>query len=295
MSVAKRSSSGISTIAVWNTVLLTTTIALPLASQQARAADLPVAPPPALPAAAPSATEAKSDRFAFVTQRLSEWKVVLGGGVRIGPKYEGSDEFKAMPLPFVSATFGDMLKIDPRGASVNVFRTHGLSFSARFGYDLGRKEDDSDRLRGLGDIDASAVVGARIGYELGPIELYTAVDRNIGGSDGLQVRFGAEATHRYERFLFGAGVSGTWADSRYMRTYFGITPQQSAASGLAIYDIGSGLKRFDVEASVAYMLTKNWMIRGQVGVGFLSGDAGNSPIVQSKSQPYGMLTIGYRF
>lgn len=273
--------------------LLTAAGALLLTMPDARAADISGARPASV--AAPAIAESNPDRFAFVTLRLSEWKVVLGGGARIGPKFEGSDEFKVMPVPFVSAVFGDTLRLDPRGASVNVFKTHGFSFSARAGFDLGRQEDDSDHLRGLGDIDASAVIGARLAYEIGPIELYTAVNRNLGGSNGLEAKFGINASHRYERFLFSVGVSGTWADTRYMETYFGVTPQQSLASGLSAYTIGAGLKRVDVEASVGYMLTDRWMIRGQLGVGQLLGDAGNSPIVQSKSQPYGMLTVGYKF
>jgi outer membrane scaffolding protein for murein synthesis (MipA/OmpV family) len=43
------------------------------------------------------------------------------------------------------------------------------------------------------------------------------------------------------------------------------------------------------------MATDNWLIRGQVGVGFLAGDARNSPIVQEDVQPSGMLFVGYRF
>lgn len=274
-------------------VLLTAAGALLMAATNARGADVPSTLPGK--AAPPATAEERPEHFTYVTRRLSEWKVILGGGVRVAPKYEGSNEFKALPVPFVSAVFGDALRVDPRGASVNVFKTHGFSFSARVGYDLGRQEDDSDRLRGLGDIDASAVVGARVGYETGPIEFYTAINRNIGGSDGFQAKFGADAQWRYQRFLFTAGLSGTWADERYMQSYFGITAQQSAASGLAAYNIGAGFKRVDAETSLTYLIDKNWLVRGQLGVGYLLGDAGNSPIVQTKTQPYGMLTVGYKF
>ncbi|MEP9357037.1 MipA/OmpV family protein [Xanthobacter sp. KR7-65] len=235
------------------------------------------------------------DRLAFVGEKLAEWKVVLGGGALIAPKFEGSDEYEVSPVPFVSAAFGDWMTFDPRGATVGLRPIGGVHLSARLGYDTGRQKDDSAHLRGLGDIDFGAVLGVRAAYQAGPLEFYTALDRIVGGSDGLQARFGADASFSYERFRITAGISATWSDETYMSAYFGVTPLQSLRSGLPIYSLGAGLKRFDVTAAATYMVTDKWLVRGQAGFGYLLGDAGDSPIVQSKSQPSGMLTIGYRF
>lgn len=79
-----------------------------------------------------------------------------------------------------------------------------------------------------------------------------------------------------------------------MASYFGVTSEQSARSGLRQYDAGAGLKRFDVDASFTYMATENWLIRGQAGVGFLTGDAADSPVVQDDVQPSAMLMVGYK-
>jgi outer membrane scaffolding protein for murein synthesis (MipA/OmpV family) len=262
----------------------------------ARAADLP-RPQSRAPAAAvtldPKAVS--PNQFAFVTERLSQWNVMLGGGAMFAPKFEGSNEFEVKPVPFVSATFGDWLKVDPRGISASVYTVGNLSLSGKLGYDLGRSQDDSAHLRGLGDVDAGAVVGAQLAYKFGALKLYGEINRTIGGSDGLQAKFGADLGYKYERFLLAAGASATWADSKYMTTYFGITPTQSVNSGLPAFNIGAGLKRFDVSASVTYMATENWLIRAQAGFGYLLGDVADSPIVQQEAQPFGMLTIGYKF
>lgn len=245
--------------------------------------------------AIPPASQFDQSRFGGVRQKLHDWNVVVGAGALIAPKFEGSDEFKVWPIPFVSATFGDRVAVDPRGVTLNVYETHGLSLGARVGYDLGRQDDDSDHLKGLGDIDAGGVVGATIAYKLSAFEFYTSVDKIIGGSDGLQVEVGANASHTYNQFIFSSGVSATWADKNYMSTYFGVTPRQSVASGLAAYEAGAGFKRVDFQASVTYMATDHWMVRAQGGVGYLLGDAADSPIVQEKLQPFGMLTVGYKF
>jgi MipA family protein len=127
------------------------------------------------------------------------------------------------------------------------------------------------------------------------LELYASVDKTIGGSDGLLGVVGANVSHNYERFIFSAGASTTFADDNYMESYFGVTAAQSLRSGLPEYEAGAGLKRYDIEASVTFMATENWLVRGQAGVGFLTGDAKDSPIVQDDMQPSAMLMVGYRF
>lgn len=296
MRIAKRIPSEAVSLRLQSTLSLTTLGALLLLPPRAHSADLATPQGATLGTVAPSAAaEEPFDQLAFVTKQLAEWKVVLGGGAMIAPKYEGSDEYEVSPVPFVSAVFGDTMRIDPRGASFTVYKTYGVSFGVRVGYDLGRSEDDSDHLRGLGDIDAGAVLGGRIAYDYGPFEAYATLDRIIGGSDGLQSKFGVDLSYQFDKFLVVAGVSGTWSDSNYMESYFGVTPLQSALSGLPAYDIGAGIKRVDVQASVTYQATEHWLVRGQAGLGYLVGDAADSPIVESETQPFGLLSVGYRF
>jgi outer membrane scaffolding protein for murein synthesis (MipA/OmpV family) len=181
------------------------------------------------------------------------------------------------------------------GVTVDFYERDGFRVSVKGGYELGRKEDDSDYLRGLGDIDAGGVIGGIVGYERGPFEVYGTLDKTIGGSDGLTGSLGAKASYKYERFIFVADVSGTWADDKHMESYFGITSAQSASFGLAQYDAKAGVKRVDVKGSITYMMTENWLVTGAAGAGFLLGDAKDSPIVKDDVQPFAMLGVAYRF
>lgn len=260
---------------------------------QARAADPYEGEEPAIP---PTENFDKG-RFGGIRQKLSDWNVMVGAGAMYAPKFEGSDEFQVAPIPMISATFGDRVTVDPSGLEVDVLKSNGFKFTIKGGYDMGggRDEDDSDHLKGLGDIDAGALVGAQLSYEMGPVEFYASVDKTIGGSDGLVGQVGANVSHHYDRFIFSAGASATFADDNHMESYFGVTATQSARSGLRQYEASAGLKRFDVEASVTYMATEHWIIRSQAGVGFLTGDAKDSPIVQNDMQPSAMLIVGYKF
>jgi outer membrane protein len=243
----------------------------------------------------PSVQNFDEERMGGVRQKLHDWDVVIGPVVIYSPAFEGAKDMKIRPFPMFSATIGGIVSVDPRGVSVRAYETKGFTLDLKGGYELGRAEDDDDHLEGLGDVDVGGVIGATLGYQIGPAEIYASIDKTIGGSNGLTGTLGAKVSHRYERFLFSAGVSATAADDNHMETYFGVTPKQSTRSGLDAYEANAGIKRFDVEASVTYMVNENWLVRGQLGVGFLTGDAADSPIVQRKVQPNAMFLVGYKF
>jgi outer membrane scaffolding protein for murein synthesis (MipA/OmpV family) len=226
---------------------------------------------------------------------LADWQLTVGAGAIYMPEYEGSGKFKINALPLLSAQYGERVHFDITGVTVDIFKHEGFRLGVKGGYETGRKEDDSEYLRGLGDIDAGGVIGGVISYGKGPFEVYANLNKTIGGSEGLTGALGAKASYRYERFIFSADMSGTWADDNHMQSYFGITSSQSQHSGLAEYDAKAGFKRIDVKASVTYMVTDNWLVTGAAGAGFLMGDAKDSPIVRDDVQPFALLGLSYRF
>lgn len=249
------------------------------------AADLSETPPEPAP-----------DAQRFGEEPEPGWTLIVGAAGIYQPDYEGSDDFEVAPVPFVLLTYSDWLEIDPLGATVTVFQHGDFSLAGKVGYEMGRDQDDNARLRGLGDIDFAATVGVKAAYEMGPFEFYAGVDRTIGGSESLLGTFGVEYMMPVsERLMLGLGVEATVADKKHMESYFGVSAAQSLASGLPQYKAEAGLKRVDVSASAMYMLTENWLVRGEVGVGMLTGDAADSPIVKEEIQPSAMLGVAYKF
>ncbi|MDM9625261.1 MipA/OmpV family protein [Rhizobium sp. S152] len=225
-----------------------------------------------------------------------DWSLIVGAGAIYEPEYEGGDKFEISPVPFAVFTYGDWLEIDPRGITITPFRHDGFALSGNVGYEGGRDEDDADRLKGLGNIDFAATVGAKASYNWNGLEVYAAIDQTIGGSESLIGTFGAEYQAPVtERLILGASVEAVVANDKHMESYFGVDAAQSARSGLAQYKAEAGLKRVDVSASAIYMLSENWLVRGEAGVGFLTGDAADSPIVEEKVQPSTSLFVGYKF
>jgi outer membrane protein len=224
------------------------------------------------------------------------WSLVVGAGAIYAPEYEGSGDLKVSPLPAIILTYDDWLTIDPRGVSATAFDHEGFSLAGKVGYEMGRDADDGDRLKGLGDIDFAATVGAKAAYKWEAFEFYAEIDQTIGGSESLVGKVGAEYTAPVtERFFVSAGISGTVANDKHMQSYFGVTAAQSAASGLREFKAEAALKRVDFSASATYMVTENWLMRGEAGVGVLLGDAADSPIVEKDLQPSFMAVLGYKF
>lgn len=225
-----------------------------------------------------------------------DWSLIIGAGAIYAPEYEGGDKLEVSPVPLVVFNYGDWLEIDPRGVTVTAIQQNGLKLAARVGYESGRDQDDADRLRGLGDIDFAATVGAKASYEWDGFEIFATVDQTIDGSESLIGTFGAEYQAPVtERLILGAGVEAIVANDKHMQSYFGVTAAQAASSGLAEYKAEAGLKRVNVSASAIYMLSENWLVRGEAGVGFLTGDAADSPIVEEEVQPSASLFVGYKF
>mgnify|MGYP003884147467 CR=1 FL=1 len=244
---------------------------------------------------ATTAQEFDDGRYGQVHQAPRNWKLMVGVGAIYAPEYEGSDKFDVNPLPIISAKFGDRVSVDITGVTIDVFQHDGFKLGLKGGYEIGRKEEDSRYLRGFGDVDPGGIVGGLVSYEQGPFQVYANLEKTIGGSNGLTGTLGGRAFYEYDRFVFSADVSATWADNNHMQTYFGVSSVQSAGSGRSEYEANAGFKRVDVKATATYVLNENWAITGATGLGLLMGDARNSPIVMDDVQPFSMVGVAYQF
>lgn len=228
-------------------------------------------------------------------EQAQEWNMVVGGGFMVEPKFEGADDVEIMPVPLIMADFGPYVSVDTEGLTINAFDYEGLSVKGRVGYDFGRDSDDDKHLDGLGDIGAGAVLGLDLAYDWEPVQFTVALDKTIGGADGFTAEFGAAYSVELDDFEFSIGPSFTWADGNAMESYFGVSDRQSRRSGLSRFDADAGIKRVDLELTGLYMIDDHWVVRGEVTLGYLTGDAADSPVSQQNFQPSTMFMVGYKF
>ncbi len=234
----------------------------------------------------------------------SDWQFTLGGMIGVAPKYEGGEKLVLGGLPILEVEWKERLFLSStRGIGGYIVSTDALRVSAALGYAPGRDEKDGkpksggvNRLRGLGDIDASAVASLGAEYEFSVFTASLTANRYIGGSDGFTVKAGLGAAYPItDKLRLGAELSSTWADSAYMGDYFGIDAAQSRRSGRKAYKAEAGLKDVGVTLSARYRFNNSTTLMMSGGLSRLLGDAGSSPVVAEKNQPSAMLGLSYRF
>jgi outer membrane scaffolding protein for murein synthesis (MipA/OmpV family) len=227
--------------------------------------------------------------------KLKEWHVEIGAGAEISAKFEGSQDLDLSPVPWFSAEFGDRVKVNLHGITVKAYEIDGATLSGRLGYDLGRSESDASHPSGGGDVGAGVNLGVEITYEADPLEFKATLDRTAGGSNGFVGTLTLAYVHRFGQFSLSVGPSVTWADGKYMGSYFSVNDHQAAKSGLSKYDADGGFKSVDLEANLSYAITDNWVVQSRAVLGYLLPAASDSPNVEEKLQPSLVLGLIYKF
>jgi outer membrane scaffolding protein for murein synthesis (MipA/OmpV family) len=229
---------------------------------------------------------------------VPDWDVTIGMGAAEIPLYEGSDHYRTVPSPAFDIRYKDLLFLsDGDGLGVNLLRGETYRAGVALGYDVGRTQHASGRLNGIGSIPPTPVARAFAEAYVLPFIFSADIRRYIGGTDGLAGDIGTYMpVIGTETLVVFVGPGITFADDRYVRKYFGISPSQAAPhSGLPLYQAGGGATNANFGVSIDYHYTDNWMINGDIGYERMLGDAAGSPIVQSKNQIGVAVTIAYEF
>ncbi|MCC8392705.1 MipA/OmpV family protein [Paraburkholderia sp. MMS20-SJTR3] len=230
----------------------------------------------------------------------SPWRFALGAGVVNMPKYPGASGTKWEVVPAVSVNYDRFfLGANPDAASVlalgaYLYRDSNWRVGAAITYDFiePRSESDDARLHGLGDVKRTAHAELFGVYTYQFVTARASVLTDIAGNDrGTVATF--DLLGRYEpipQLTLSAGPGLTWASSKYNETYFGVTSEQSARSGLPTYSAGSGLNQVRFSINGVYRIAARWNVGASASFAWLRGDATDSPITQKTSQiTYGLF------
>lgn len=161
----------------------------------------------------------------------------------------------------------------------------------------GRTFDNDPLFVGLPDIPATlrARVSARrpVGERW---SWYASMDQDILGKGG-GLRAGGGVNYRYpvsDATHLDFGLSAGWADARYMKTQFGITPEAAQRVGRAPYHLGSGWEGIQAGVKFTTALSQRWVVFGGVDLSRLQGDAARSPLVGRPITHAFNLGLAYR-
>lgn len=239
-----------------------------------------------------------------VQQEGSEPEVSLGLGVGFVPDYLGAKNTRIQPIPMVFIRQGPLYFDNVLGLGYHYEAKSGLFFDQAVNWDPGRTDHNSnyrpgsDRLHGMGSVKGSLVTTGAIGYSITP---WLSV--HVQGEFGLTVRDrGNRYTFGLEGGLWSESKDDVWyavnahfSDRRFVQSWFGVTPEQSATSGFPRYTPNRGLYAYSASLNWEHRFTKHWSTLVSINTVNLTRDAGKSPIVQERFNTFALGAINYMF
>jgi len=224
-----------------------------------------------------------------------KWSLSIGLGGGVSPDYEGSNDYEFGFGPNISASWRDTIFYRGKSLGVNIIRKKNLKAGLIAARAAKRKEDDNDKLEGLGDVDSGIEVGGFVSYRNKPWRFKAEARQEVdSGHEGALVELSVGTNLPFAKPLVFVELGTTLASDDYMESFFGVDSQQSANSGLKKYNADAGIKDVNLSISAGYPITKRWRIGLMVEYKRLLGDAADSPIVDDKNQFVAGLGLTYR-
>jgi outer membrane protein len=228
-----------------------------------------------------------------------EWKISVGPGLMLSPKYPGARELRVLPIPSLDISYDD--RIFSQGLDflgVNVLKGDAYHVGAALSLDFQSRDESADaHVHGLGNVDEGPKLKLFADYSVSFLTGSVAAYQDIAGTgQGLLVSTDLAANLPVTpALLFSLGPGVTWANSEYTQSLFGVNGRQSAASGLPVFNTSAGIRDVHFNAYVSYDLSKKWVASIDVTAGRLQHDAARSPITERTTELNVVAALNYRF
>jgi outer membrane scaffolding protein for murein synthesis (MipA/OmpV family) len=233
---------------------------------------------------------------------MPEWRTVLGVAADTQPVYAGAAAYRVQGGPVINIQYSDIAFLSTGdGLGVNFLRGDHYRVGAAIAYDRGRLErEDYNNLRGMGDIRAAPVAKMFATYVLSkkfPLILRVDARQILGGANGTVGDAGLymPLPGSSKKFVMFAGPSITLATHRYLQSEYGVTPEQSLASGHPVFDPHAGMVSVGVGFSATRFITDHWLLNIDAALTKLKGSPDVSPVTEASTQRELALSVDYQW
>lgn len=224
---------------------------------------------------------ALSAQPALAQERVFAFSVT--GGVAVTPEYFGADSVRLGPtgrFDFTALSLGALQLGDAQGE-----RLFAPGSGLRGSFRYIRKREGRDELAGVEDVKAALELGLGLHHTTENWQVFGQLRYGVIGHRAWTGEIGANAIWRDPGGLvLHAGPRVEFGDTRFMRTYFGVTPGEASASGLAAYRPGRGAYSVGFEIGAYQPVSADWGVTASLRYDRLRGDAAGSPIVRQGSR-----------
>ena len=238
----------------------------------------------------------------LITPVVQAADVSVGGGIGFAPDYEGSKDYKVVPVPVADVKFDNKMFIKLFGLNfrANLVPSGMWQLGPVVNYRGERGDVENDAVDDMKDVDGTSELGIFGGYTYNKWFVSLELLSDMGDAhDGWYSKLkGGYNWVIDKRVTLSMGASATYADDDYMQTYFGVSAKDSGRSDLDRYNADAGIKDVGVNLGLNWVLTQNWSARGIVSYTQLLGDASDdSPVVDEgdESQLFTTVMAVYSF
>jgi outer membrane scaffolding protein for murein synthesis (MipA/OmpV family) len=237
------------------------------------------------------------------------------------PDYEGSNDYRFTGAPAaIGSVSGYAFQVLGNRASIDLIRNKpGARWDVQAGpigvLNFNRQtlsQIDDLRVRALGKVGTAIELGGYVGigrngvitspYDKLSVSVSWRHDVNGAHSSDIWQPVVSYYTPLSVKAAVGVFASAEHAGQGYATRYYSITPTQSLASGLPVYNARSGWSNWNLGVAGMYSVTGNLLhgvkVIGGVNYSRMLNDFGDSPVVGiagSRSQWLGALGVAYTF
>lgn len=216
----------------------------------------------------------------------------LSAGARVAPDYFGAESDRVTPagrIGFTGLRIGGFQLRDPDGPrefAPGTFYRGALQFIP--------ERDGKGALSGLDKVDAALELGLGLQHTRERWQAYGELRYGFFGHESVAGEIGLNGIFRGKGgAILHAGPRLELGNSRFMRTYFGVSDAEAARSAFDAFTPSRAIYATGFEIGVYQPVRGNWGITASVRYDRLRGPAADSPIVQqgTKDQWSAMLGV----
>ncbi len=232
-----------------------------------------------------------------------DWRLTVGVTGMVAPNFAGGQKYMFSASPIISlGKAGPEARFTSRNDNISLSLYDNGAMRAGFVGKIlfERNADDADELIGLDPV--------RWGGEAGGFaEIYPTDWLRVRGEvrQGIRAHDGVVADLAVDAFMdvtptirVSAGPRLSAASADYFDAYYGVSPAESAASGLTAYKPGGGLKSAGVGGAIDWQMTEQVTTSLFADYARLLGPAADSSLVRERGSE-NQFTVGvsarYRF
>lgn len=189
-------------------------------------------------------------------------------------------------------------RVSETGLAGPLWHVERFSFGLGLSINRGRDVDEEDLAKGLKPLRGTLIGRLRMRYDLTrTIQLQARLLGDVlGRQGGFEIPVGIGWSKPLGRkLLLSVDAGVTWANGNSMRNSYGIGEREHAASGLPLYDPGSGLREVGASVGLTGEPSPHWIWVARLSAVRLTGTAARSPIVKRHVMPSLLMGAAYRF